>query len=81
VRFTRRARGSNKLLNYRLARLPTPFVSCRWIARSAVKAIVGIEQVMDGIWAVYFSWKRIGFLDERKMCIIDNLGRLKRRIL
>jgi hypothetical protein len=33
---------------------------------------------MDGIWAVYFSWKRLGFLDERKMRIIDDLGRLKR---
>ena len=33
---------------------------------------------MDGIWAVYFSWKRLGFLDETKMRIVDDLGRLKR---
>jgi hypothetical protein len=38
---------------------------------------VGLEEVVDGIWAVYFSWKRLGFLDERKMRIIDDLGRLK----
>ena len=39
-RFTRRARVSNELLNYWSHRLPYTFLSCRWIARSAVKAIV-----------------------------------------
>lgn len=43
-----------------------------------VHEYVGLEEVMDGIWAVYFSWKRLGFLDERKMRIIDDLGRIKR---
>ena len=40
---------------------------------------IGLEEVMNGIWAVYFSWKRLGFLDEKKMRIIDDLGRLKRK--
>lgn len=44
-----------------------------------VHEYVGLEQVMDGVWAVYFSWKRLGFLDEKKMRIIDDLGRLKRK--
>lgn len=43
-----------------------------------VHEYIGLEEVMDGIWAVYFSWKRLGFLDERRMRIIDDLGRLKR---
>jgi putative transposase len=44
-----------------------------------VHEYVGLEEVMDGIWAIYFSWKRLGFLDEKKMRIIDDLGRLKRK--
>ena len=40
---------------------------------------VGLEAVSDGLWAVYFSWKRIGFLDERKMRILDDLGQWVRR--
>ncbi len=43
-----------------------------------VHEYVGLEEVMDGIWAIYFSWKRLGFLDEKKTRIIDDLGRLKR---
>lgn len=48
------------------------------ISSTLIHEYVGLEEVMDGIWAVYFSWKRLGFLDERKMRIIDDLGRLKR---
>lgn len=39
---------------------------------------VGLEEVQDGKWAVYFSWKRIGFLDERKKKILDDQGRYER---
>ena len=48
------------------------------VGKTLADEYVGLEEVMDGIWAVYFSWKRLGFLDERKMRIIDDLGRLKR---
>jgi putative transposase len=48
------------------------------ISSTLVHEYVGLEEVMDGIWAVYFSWKRLGFLDVRKMRIKDDLGRLKR---
>lgn len=49
-----------------------------FVSASLVKQYVGLEEVMDGIWAIYFSWKRLGFLDERKMQIIDNLNRYKK---
>ena len=49
------------------------------VSSTLVHEYVGLEEVMDGIWAVYFSWKRLGFLDEKKMRIIDDLGRLKRK--
>jgi len=39
LRFTRRAQGSNDLLNNLLNRLPTALVSGRSLARSAVKAL------------------------------------------
>ena len=48
---------------------------------SLVGEYVGLEEVLDGVWAVYFSWKRIGFMDERKKRIIDHLGRYKRNKL
>lgn len=48
---------------------------------SLVGEYVGLEEVLDGIWAVYFSWKRIGFMDERKKRILDHLGRYKRNKL
>lgn len=39
---------------------------------------IGLEQVEDRLWAVYFAWKRIGFLDERKYKILDDQGRYLR---
>ena len=39
---------------------------------------VGLEQVQDGQWDVYFGVKRLGRLDERHMRIEDELGRLRR---
>lgn len=39
---------------------------------------LGLEPICDGIWAVYFSWKRIGFLDESKMKILDTYGKIVR---
>lgn len=37
---------------------------------------IGLEEVIDGVWAIYFSWKRLGFLDERKMRIVDDLSQI-----
>lgn len=39
---------------------------------------VGLEQVHDGLWDVYFGVKKLGRLDERHMRIEDELGRLRR---
>jgi hypothetical protein len=39
---------------------------------------VGLEQVQNGQWDVYFGVKRLGRLDERHMRIEDELGRLRR---
>lgn len=57
--------------------------NCRYVnaSGSLIGENVGLEEVMDGIWAVFFSWKRIGFMDERKRKIIDHLGRYQRNKL
>jgi putative transposase len=39
---------------------------------------VGLEQVEDGLWDVYFGVKRLGRLHERHMRIEDEFSRLKR---
>lgn len=41
---------------------------------------IGLEEVDDGQWDVYFANYRLGRLNERFMRIEDTLGRLKRRV-
>ncbi len=40
---------------------------------------VGLEEIDDGIWNVYFGPLKLGRLDERHMRIEDQYGRLKRK--
>jgi putative transposase len=39
---------------------------------------VGLEEVDDGVWDVYFGAKKIGRLHERHMRIEDHMGKLRR---
>ena len=39
---------------------------------------VGLEEVGDGLWDVYFSRLRLGRLDQRRMRIEDPYGRWTR---
>jgi len=40
---------------------------------------VGLKEIADGIWNVYFGLLRLGRLSERHMRIEDAYGRLYRR--
>jgi putative transposase len=40
---------------------------------------VGLEEIADGIWDVYFRTLRLGRLDERPKRTQDEYGRLHRR--
>ena len=53
----------------------------RWVNVSTVCVgeYVGLEEIDDGIWNVYFGPLRLGRLLERHMRIEDAYGRLKRR--
>jgi transposase InsO family protein len=55
----------------------------RWVNVSHVLGgeYVGLEEVDDGIWAVYFGPLTLGRLDERDLRIEDALGRKARRQL
>ena len=50
---------------------------CAWVNVSTVlgRQYVGLEEVGDGVWDVYFSSVKLGRLDERRMRIEDALGR------
>ena len=48
------------------------------VSQALLGEYVGLEQVQDGLWDVYFGVKRLGRLDERHMRIEDELGRLRR---
>jgi transposase InsO family protein len=52
----------------------------RWVNVSVVCAreYVGLEEIDDGIWNVYFAALKLGRLHERHMRIEDEYGRLKR---
>ena len=53
----------------------------RWVNVSivCVGEYVGLEEIDDGIWNVYFGPLRLGRLNERHMRIEDEYGRLYRR--
>ena len=42
---------------------------------------VGLEEIDNGIWNVYFGPLKLGRLDERNMRIEDQYGKLKRQRL
>ena len=50
---------------------------CAWVNVSTApgRQYVGLEEVGDGVWDVYFSSVKLGRLDERRMRIEDALGR------
>ncbi len=55
--------------------------NCRWVNVSTVciGEYVGLEEIDDGIWNVYFGPLKLGRLLERHMRIEDAYGRLRRR--
>lgn len=55
----------------------------KWVNVSIVCAgeYVGLEEIDDGIWDLYFGPLKLGRLHERKMRIEDEYGRLRRRKL
>ncbi len=54
--------------------------STKWVmvATSLADKHVGLEELGDGIWRIYFRQKMLGYFDEKKLRIMDELGRLKR---
>ena len=52
----------------------------QWVNVSTVCAgeYVGLEEIDEGLWNVYFGPLKLGRLIERQMRIEDALGRLKR---
>jgi putative transposase len=51
------------------------------VSSTCIGAYVGLEEIDDGIWNVYFGPLRLGRLLERQMRIEDAYGRLKRHHL
>jgi len=54
--------------------------NCAWVnvSTTCIGEYVGLEEIDDGIWNVYFGPLKLGRLLEREMCIEDAFGRLKR---
>ena len=51
------------------------------VSHVCIGEYVGLEEIDDGVWNVYFGPIKLGRLLERHMRIEDNLGRLKRHNL
>ena len=54
--------------------------NCRWVnvSTTCCGEYVGLEEIDDGVWNVYFGPLKLGRLLERHMRIEDDYGRLKR---
>ena len=54
----------------------------RWanVSITCVGEHVGLEEIDDGVWNVYFGPLKLGRLLEKHMRIEDTLGRLKRHL-
>ena len=54
--------------------------STKWVMVSTTlfDKHVGLEELGNGIWRIYFRQKMLGYFDENKLRIMDEMGRLKR---
>lgn len=54
--------------------------STKWVmvSTSLIDKHVGLEELGEGIWRIYFRQKMLGYFDEKKLRIMDEIGRLKR---
>ncbi len=54
--------------------------STKWVMVSTtlIDKEVGLEELGDGIWRIYFRQKMLGYFHENKLRIMDEIGRLKR---
>jgi len=54
--------------------------STQWVMVSTtlIDKHVGLEELGDGIWRIYFRQKLLGYFDESNRRIMDEIGRLKR---
>ena len=54
-----------------------------WVGVSTclIEKYIGLLELGNGIWEVYFRQKRIGYLDEKTMRIQDDEGRIKRNLV
>ncbi len=54
--------------------------SLEWVMVSTtlIEKNVGLEELGEGIWRVFFRNKMLGYFDEKRLRIQDELGRLKR---
>jgi len=54
--------------------------STKWVMVSTtlIDKHVGLEELGEGIWRIYYRQKMLGYFDEKKLRIMDEIGRLKR---
>jgi len=48
------------------------------VSTTLIEKYVGLEQIVKGMWRVYYRDTLLGYLDERQLRIKDELGRLRR---
>ena len=48
------------------------------VSTNLINKHVGLEDLGDGIWRIYFRQKILGYFDEKTLKIQDEAGRLKR---
>ena len=59
--------------------IPPAVPSAVFVSHLLGRLYVGLEEVGDGIWSVFFGPVHLGWLDERDYRIMDVKGRKRRR--
>lgn len=56
------------------------WASTKWVMVSTtlIDKYVGLEELGGGVWRIYYRQKMLGYFDEEKLRIQDEIGRLKR---
>jgi hypothetical protein len=48
------------------------------VSTTLIEKYIGLEEIVNGKWRVYYRDTLLGYLDERQLRIQDELGRLVR---
>lgn len=50
------------------------------VSTTLIEKYIGLEQIAEAVWRVYYRGVLLGYLDERQLRIVDDMGRSRRKV-